>query len=280
MDDVVRKDTGVVNEVDGVKELCDAESEPIPRSAVQASDQPNESERKKLKIEPELPKEPVTFPRHSPRDVKRTARKRPTHFVAARVSHSPSVIKAMETVQEALRLHNPALHGTFVEPVTSHLTLMVMPLDSIERLQAGQQAIKALQNELGTHGLKGPLYLDVAGLTHFRRQVLYLDLVKNDGHDKLVALAAAMRSYFLGTGLLDGDDGRPFTAHVTVAKLSNLMKGKWPKHHGIPRIIPEEAYSDLMMIDGGSVTVSELQLCRMAGRARGAYYHVEASLRL
>ncbi len=70
-------------------------------------------------------------------------------------------------------------------------------------------------------------------------QVLYLDLVKNDGHDKLVGLAAAMHSHFLGAGLLDGDDGRPFTAHVTVAKLSNLMKGKWRKHHGIPRTIPE-----------------------------------------
>ncbi len=158
MADIVLDDTGVLNGVDGVKELCDANIEPKLRSTVQASNHPCESERKKLKIEPELPKEPVGFPRHSPSDVKRTAKKRftpysvamscfctsllclvhfrnksltktvsrrPTHFVAARVSHSPSVIKAMETVQEALRLHNPALHGTFVEPVTSHLTLMV-----------------------------------------------------------------------------------------------------------------------------------------------------------
>ncbi len=46
-----------------------------------------------------------------------------------------------------------------------------MPLDSAERLQAGQQAMEALQNELGTQGLKGPLSLEVAGLSHFRRQV-------------------------------------------------------------------------------------------------------------
>ncbi|BDA46208.1 probable kinase anchor protein 7 isoform gamma [Coccomyxa sp. Obi] len=277
MDDVVLTDTGVLREFSGVEELCDAEAEPISRGKLQASDQPHESERKKPKIEPELPKVPVVSPLHSPSDVKRIAKKRPTHFVAARVSHSPSVTKAIETVQEALRLHNPALHGAFVEPVTSHLTLLVMPLDGAERLQAAQQAMEALQTELGTHGLMGPVSLDVAGLSHFRRQVLYLDVVKDDGHDKLMALAAATRSHFLGAGLLDGDDGRPFTAHVTVAKLSNLMKGKRGKHL---RTIPEEAYSDLIMIDGGSVTVSELQLCRMGGRAKGAYYHVEASVEL
>lgn len=74
---------------------------------------------------------------------------------------------------------------------------------------------------------------------HVVVQVLYLDLVKNDGHDKLMALAAATRSHFLGAGLLDGDDGGPFTAHITVAKLSNLIKGKWRKHQGMPRTIPE-----------------------------------------
>ncbi len=70
-------------------------------------------------------------------------------------------------------------------------------------------------------------------------QVLYLDLVKNVGHDKLMALAAATRRHFLGAGLLDGGDDRPFTAHITVAKLSNLIKGNWRKHQGMPRTIPE-----------------------------------------
>lgn len=95
-----------------------------------------------------------------------------------------------------------------------------------------------------------------------------------------MAVAAATRCHFQGAGLLDEDDGRPFTAHVTIAKLSNLMQGKRRKYQGMIRTIPEEAYSDLMMIDSGSVTVSELQLCRVGGRAKGAYYHVEASIEL
>lgn len=53
--------------------------------------------------------------------------RRPTHFIAARVSHSEPLLKAVETVQQALTEHDPALQGALVEPITAHLTLMVLP---------------------------------------------------------------------------------------------------------------------------------------------------------
>lgn len=173
MDDVVLTGTGVSYEAGGVQEHSVADVETKVKSTVQISDRFDESERKKLTFQPELHKVPVGSPLHSPSDVKKSAKKRPTHFVAARVSHSPLVLKAMETVQEALKQHNPALHAAFVEPVTSHLTLTVMPLDSAERLQAAQQALEGLQIELGTHGLKGPFSLDIANLSHFRRSYIW-----------------------------------------------------------------------------------------------------------
>lgn len=76
MNDVVLNDIAVLTELSGVTELCDAESRPISRSTLQASDQTDESERKKLKIEAELSKVPVDSPLHSPSDVKRTAKRR------------------------------------------------------------------------------------------------------------------------------------------------------------------------------------------------------------
>jgi hypothetical protein len=129
--------------------------------------------------------------------------------------------------------------------------------------------------------------------------VLYLDVVKDAGHERLVSLAAATRSHFVEAGIADGDDGRPFTAHITIAKLSNLFKGGRRKRCGAVKSIPEvqkltyshllhdlqhmpwcrqerraqsvseivcnlqEAYAGLIGIKGGSVSISELQLCRM-----------------
>ncbi len=65
-------------------------------------------------------------------------------------------------------------------------------------------------------------------------------MVKDAGHERLVALSEAARSHFVDAGIADGDDGRPFTAHITVAKLSNLFKGmrrgRGAKLKGIPEV--------------------------------------------
>ena len=53
-------------------------------------------------------------------------------------------------------------------------------------------------------------------------QVLYLDVAPaQDGLGRLKAVAAAAREHFLSLGL-GSYDQRPFTPHVTIAKLSNL----------------------------------------------------------
>ncbi|KAK9906345.1 hypothetical protein WJX75_000297 [Coccomyxa subellipsoidea] len=237
------------------------------------------SRKKRLRYDEQL--SPAFSPPPAVEDAKRKQKRmRPTHFIAARVSLSESVIKAMESVQDALIAHTPALRGALVDPITAHFTLMVMPLDGEVCLQAAQHAMVALQYALQECGQHGPFCIEVAGLSHFREQVLYLDVVKDAGHERLVSLAAATRSHFVEAGIADGDDGRPFTAHITIAKLSNLFKGGRRKRCGAVKSIPEEAYAGLIGIKGGSVSISELQLCRMQGRENGAYYHVEASLTL
>lgn len=70
-------------------------------------------------------------------------------------------------------------------------------------------------------------------------QVLYLDLVKDDGHGRLIDLATALRSHFQDNGLSHCVNERPFTAHVTIAKLSNMIKGKWRSGPATIKSIPE-----------------------------------------
>ncbi len=55
-------------------------------------------------------------------------RPQPTHFLALRVSHSPSAVQAIERVQAALIAHSPGLAACNVPPVTAHISLLVMHL--------------------------------------------------------------------------------------------------------------------------------------------------------
>lgn len=50
----------------------------------------------------------------------------PTHFVAVQVSHEEHVVEAIQKVQSALVGHTAGLKEALVDPVTAHLTLMVM----------------------------------------------------------------------------------------------------------------------------------------------------------
>ena len=52
-------------------------------------------------------------------------------------------------------------------------------------------------------------------------QVLYLDVEPGVEQQQLVALAAAVREHFNSQGVID-DGQRPFTPHVTIAKMSNI----------------------------------------------------------
>ena len=61
-------------------------------------------------------------------------------------------------------------------------------------------------------------------------QVLYLDVSPTqDGLGRLKAVAAATREHFLSQGC-GSSDQRPFTPHVTIAKLSNLKGYRARKH--------------------------------------------------
>jgi pterin-4a-carbinolamine dehydratase len=51
---------------------------------------------------------------------------RPTHFVAVQVSHEPHIVEAIEKVQISLVSHTAGLTGALVDPVTAHMTLMVI----------------------------------------------------------------------------------------------------------------------------------------------------------
>ncbi|CAK0752281.1 hypothetical protein CVIRNUC_002134 [Coccomyxa viridis] len=187
-------------------------------------------------------------------------RQRPTHFIAAQVSHESNVIQAIQEVQKALVGHTAGLKDTLVEPATAHFTLMVMPLRGGEEKDRGYAALRSLGAAMEQKSLLAPVSLELQGLSHFRHQVLYLDVAPaQDGLGRLKAVAAAAREHFLSQGL-GSCDQRPFTPHVTIAKLSNLKS--YAARRSI-NTIPEAAYQKHFNIQAGSARILALQLCAM-----------------
>ena len=58
--------------------------------------------------------------------LKTSISRRPTHFIAAQVSHEKQIIEAIQEVQRALVGHTVGLKDTLVEPATAHFTMMVL----------------------------------------------------------------------------------------------------------------------------------------------------------
>ncbi|GAB4820805.1 hypothetical protein N2152v2_007851 [Parachlorella kessleri] len=149
---------------------------------------------------------------------------RPTHFLALQVSHAPSVTDAIRKVQAAVCEHSPHLKKACVDAASSHLTLGVMALQGEQDIAHAEETLCQLSGVLSQEQLLEPLELKLGGLSHFRNQVLYLDVEEGEGQQRLHTLAAAVRSHFHAARLLQQAD-RPFVPHVTIAKLSKLPRG-------------------------------------------------------
>ncbi|KAK9809747.1 hypothetical protein WJX73_002339 [Symbiochloris irregularis] len=197
---------------------------------------------------------------------------RPDHFLSARIWPWGSAHESIKLVQEALSSHDQALQAACVDPFGAHLTLLVARLDTPERLETARSALQSLQQRMQHENLLQPLKLHMRGLSHFHHKVLYLDVAPSEDLKRLSHITELARDVFQEHGLLDDspqDAGsNAFTPHVTIAKLSKLMQGKWRKGKGkkkekLPKKLPPEAYEALLEVEGGSSTIASIDLCQM-----------------
>lgn len=217
---------------------------------------------------------------------KSTATLRPDHFISARIWPRARPHQAMEDVQAALLHHFEALQGTFVDVAAAHLTLLVTRLDSTERMATAHEAFAEAKQAIEAAGVSRPVCLEFRGLSHFNHRVLYLDVVQDMELERLKHIAELVHASFSAHGLIDGlQAGRSeaFTPHLTVAKLSQLIKqgrGKSRHLNKSLKMLPQSAYEEMLDIEGGQSSVQSLDLCQMQGRAAGSYYKVISSLPL
>ncbi|DBA74607.1 TPA: A-kinase anchor protein 7 isoforms alpha and beta, variant 3 [Trebouxia sp. C0005] len=204
---------------------------------------------------------------------------RPNFFFALQVSRSEAVVAAIKSVHSSLLQHSAGLQSALVEPETAHLTIMVTALQAENDVQRAEAAMESFAADTALDStLAQPLSLTLEGLSHFRHQVLFLDIKKDAQHERLMAFVQAVRQHMQAAGVNSTDD-RDFVAHVTIAKMSKVKDHRRKRGSG-PNKIAEEAYAKHTDIQASTVLVTELQLCSMQGRQPGSYYNIQKSVRI
>jgi 2'-5' RNA ligase len=225
---------------------------------------------------------------------------RPDHFLALRLSHDPSVISTLTTIQNEILQHSPHLRNSIIDPISAHLTLGVLHLPDDLTKEAAQAAL--VNAATAAAALEIPCSVTLQGIGNFRNQVVFLELAEEaegearprggsvgGGRQGVMQLAATVRQHFKDEGLLL-QANRSFVPHVTIAKLSKMQP--WGRNNNknnrsnkkyeeqIELSIPLESYSALTSISTRAVELAELQVCAMEGRKPGEYYKVIASASL
>ena len=113
----------------------------------------------------------------------------------------------------------------------------------------------------------------------FRGNVVYVDLAEDDGKAYLSELAGDVQQRLHARGVVVTNLDQSFTSHITVAKTSKLRSKQKQKLRFTPEAMAhlQSTSSDATEASSGPVMlqITSLQLCRMAGRNPGSYYHIE-----
>jgi 2'-5' RNA ligase len=204
----------------------------------------------------------------------------PDHFLAVRVP-GQTVVPA---VQSQLLSRAPQLRSTFVDPVSTHVTLGMLQLgtDTVA-IDAAKKAL-AMGKDSICQRIDTPLGISFDRLDTFRKTVLYL---KPDETSESIfqMLHECLKPHFEELTTSQGDAVAPiwiashdaFRPHLTIAKHSRVYK-RWKVNQKPPVLYEPELYEGIEVLLQS--TVDSIQLCSMRGRQQGKYYNIVAEYSL
>ncbi|XP_061785757.1 A-kinase anchor protein 7-like isoform X1 [Nerophis lumbriciformis] len=206
---------------------------------------------------------------------KKKPSQRPNYFVSIPITNS-QISTAVSQVQEALLEQEPRLAKAMIPVPTLHITLLVTHLADQEQVDLAAAVLAQVEPLLAELLAGVDLVLPFSGVTHFRNEVVFVDLTPGLHRHILHSLADLLRGRFEELGLLEGDR-RGFEPHLTIMKLSKAPK---LRSKGIKRVDPA-LYSNYTSRFFGNQKVERLDLCSMLKRKQeDGYYHTETSLQL
>lgn len=206
---------------------------------------------------------------------KKKESKRPNYFVSIPITN-PQISSAAAEVQQVVLQQEPNLAKAMIPIPTLHITLLVTHLANQEQVDLAATALAGVEPSLAELLGGRDLVLPFSGISHFRKEVVFIGLAPGEHRHTLDSLAELLRSRFEEQGLLQGDC-HGFQPHLTIMKLSRASK---LRSQGIKRVDPA-LYSDYTDRFFGDQTVDRVDLCSMLKKKqKDGYYHTEGSLQL
>ncbi|XP_053192652.1 A-kinase anchor protein 7-like [Scomber japonicus] len=201
--------------------------------------------------------------------------KRPNYFVSIPITNT-QISSAVTEVQEAMLQQEPQLAKAMIPVPTLHITLLVTHLANQEQVDLAAAMLAQVEPSLAKLLGGQDLVLPFSGISHFRKEVVFVGLVPGQHRHTLDSVAELLRSRFEEQGLMQGDN-RGFEPHLTIMKLSRASK---LRSQGIKRVDPA-LYSSYTNRFFGDQTVERVDLCSMLKKKQqDGYYHTETSLQL
>ncbi|XP_039980682.1 A-kinase anchor protein 7-like isoform X2 [Xiphias gladius] len=206
---------------------------------------------------------------------KKKESQRPNYFVSIPITNT-QISSAVTEVQEAVLQQEPQLAKAMIPIPTLHITLLVTHLASQEQIDLATNVLAQVEPSLAELLGGRDLVLPFSGISHFRKEVVFVGLAPGQHRHTLDSLAELLQSRFEEQGLLQGDS-RGFEPHLTIMKLSRTSK---LRSQGIKRVDPA-LYSNYTDKFFGDQMVERVDLCSMLKRKQqDGYYHTETSLQL
>ena len=200
---------------------------------------------------------------------------RPSHFLALRLP-SDSLRACCVKIVDTVTLKNSHLRSAAVDPITLHLTLFVLSLQSEKEISKAKSVMAACaEDALVVFGNRRP-WVALQGLGQFRKDVLLFKAAPESGVAAIKRFVSKVRKKFIAAGLLAGDEGAPFKAHATIMKTSKMRGKRASKVKQKKAIL--KAPEDFSERFYGMHAFKELELNSMVREANG-YYKTEALLR-
>ncbi|XP_034555850.1 A-kinase anchor protein 7-like isoform X2 [Notolabrus celidotus] len=205
---------------------------------------------------------------------KKKESQRPNYFVSIPITNT-QISSAVMEVQETVLQQEPQLAKAMIPVPTLHITLLVTYLADQEQVDLAASVLAQAEPSLAELLGGRDLVLPFSGISHFRKEVVFVGLAPGQHRNTLDSVAELLQRRFVEQGLLQGVRG--FEPHLTIMKLSRAPK---LRSQGIKRVDPG-LYSDYTNKFFGDQRVERVDLCSMLKKKQqDGYYHTETSLQL
>ena len=182
-------------------------------------------------------------------------KKRPTHFLALRIT-DPDVVAAAAKLHEVILNIEPKYAECVIPPERLHITLACLGLDSEDDIAKAREVLGELKQELLENWQPHLSSVSFEDVGNFFHSVLYAKVI---AEDKFMKFVDHLRAVMVTSGV-EIRDVFEFTPHMTLVKLKRQL-GREVLH---TRYLDHRLYTELSGSKLGSQIVDNIYLCEMS----------------